>query len=60
MDLRKPSGIFFALMGAIVCLTGVLDPGLKAPLSSVNVNLYAGISMLVFGGFLLWLAHRVR
>lgn len=60
MDLRKPSGIFFALMGAIVCLTGAFDPGLKAPLTSVNINLYAGAGMLIFGGFLLWLAHRVR
>jgi hypothetical protein len=60
MDLRKPSGIFFALMGAIVFLTGIIAPGLKAPLTSVNVNLYSGISMLVFGGFLLWLALRVR
>ena len=60
MDLRKPSGIFFTLLGAIVSLTGLLAPGLRAPLTNVNVNLYSGICMLVFGGFLLWLAHRTR
>lgn len=57
-DLRKPSGIFFALLGLILLGLGVLDPGLKAPLLDVNVNLYAGLMMLVFGGALLWLARR--
>jgi predicted phage tail protein len=60
MDLRKPSGLFFTILGAIVCLTGIFSPGLRAPLTEVNVNLFSGLSMLVFGGFLLWLAHRVR
>jgi hypothetical protein len=58
MDLRKPSGIFFTLLGAIVCLTGLLAPEAKAPLTEINVNLYSGVSMLIFGGLLLWLAHR--
>jgi len=57
-DLRTPSGIFFALLGVILILTGILAPNARAPLTDVNVNLYAGISMLVFGGFLLWLAKR--
>jgi hypothetical protein len=37
---------------------GVLTPGLRAPLTDVNVNLYSGLSMLVFGGFLLLMARR--
>ena len=57
-DLRKPSGMFFALLGLILCGLGVFDPGLKAPLLDVNINLYAGVAMLVFGGALLWLAWR--
>ena len=36
----------------------VFAPGYRAPLTDVNVNLYVGISALVFGGFLLWMAHR--
>jgi len=58
MDLRKPSGIFFTLLGLIVAATGLLDPSARAPLTDVNVNLYSGMGMLVFGGILLWLAHR--
>jgi hypothetical protein len=57
-DLRTPSGWFFVILGAILCLTGVLAPSMRAPLTEVNVNLYAGIASLLFGGTLLWMAHR--
>ena len=57
-DLRKPSGFFFLLLGAIVCAVGLLSPEARAPLTDVNVNLYAGAFMLGFGGVLLWLARR--
>jgi uncharacterized membrane protein HdeD (DUF308 family) len=59
LDLRVPSGWFFVILGAIVLAMGLLQPDLHAPLSEgVNVNLYSGISMLVFGGFLLIMARR--
>jgi hypothetical protein len=58
-DLRVPSGVFFLLLGAIVCGTGVVAPAWRAPLSAeVNVNLYGGVTMLIFGGVLLWIARR--
>jgi len=59
-DLRTPSGWFFAILGAILCLTGVLARDLRAPLTDINVNLFAGLAILLFGGILLWLAHRAR
>lgn len=58
-DLRIPIGIFFALVGAILCVTG-LAADYRAPLESANVNLYCGASMLVFGAVMLWLARRSR
>ena len=57
-DLRKPSGIFFSILGALLCLMGILSPGTRAPLTEANVNLYAGVVMLAFGGTLLWLARK--
>ena len=54
-DLRVTIGGFFVLVGAIVGATG-LAAGYQAPLESANVNLYCGISMLLFGGVMLWLA----
>jgi xanthine/uracil permease len=56
-DLRTPSGIFFALTGLILVLLGVFSPA-RAALTEVNVNLWSGAAMLVFGGVLLWLARR--
>jgi hypothetical protein len=60
MDLRIPSGLFFLLLGAIVVLMGILSPAATAPLADINVNLYSGISMLLFGAILLVLARRSR
>jgi len=55
-DLRIPIGGFFAVLGAIL----VAAPGARAQLTDAPVNLYAGLSMLVFGGTMLWLARRRR
>jgi hypothetical protein len=56
-DLRIPIGSFFSLVGLIVAGAGVAS-GNRAPLDNTNVNLYAGIAMLLFGGLMLWLARR--
>ena len=58
MDLRVPSGLFFAILGVIPVGLGVLAPDMRAPLTDMNINLYSGISMLVFGAFLLFMARR--
>ena len=58
LDLRLPSGIFFGLLGLILIALGVASPEMRAPLTEVNVNLYAGAGMLLFGAFLLLLARR--
>jgi hypothetical protein len=60
MDLRVPSGFFFAILGLIVTALGVLAPGERARLSDVNVNLYSGLTMLAFGIILLILARRAH
>jgi uncharacterized membrane protein HdeD (DUF308 family) len=56
-DLRNPIGWFFTLAGVILAITGVVTQN-RAPLETVNVNLYCGVSILVFGGVMLWLARR--
>ena len=57
LDLRKPAGYFFALLGLIIVATGVFAD-FRAPLLEVNLNLYFGIFCLLFGGVFLWLARR--
>jgi hypothetical protein len=57
-DLRLPAGLFFTAVGLILCVVGLMFNA-RAPLApNTNVNLYSGLSMLVFGGLMLWLAKR--
>jgi len=57
LDLRKPAGYFFGLLGIIMTATGLLAD-FKAPLLEGNLNLQFGIFSIVFGGIFLWLARR--
>jgi hypothetical protein len=58
LDLRVPSGWFFAIVGAIVGGLGLFSPQTRAPLTDVNVNLYCGAELFLFGVTLLLLARR--
>jgi hypothetical protein len=58
LDLRIPSGLFFAIVGLILCALGVFSPETKAALTDVNVNLFCGLAILAFGAVLLLLARR--
>ena len=58
LDLRVPTGVFFALLGLILVAMGILVPAEHAALTQTNVNLYCGLAMLVFGVFMLVLAKR--
>ena len=61
MDLRVPSGLFFTLVGLVLIGMGILAPDTRAALTTINVNLYCGIAMLIFGIFMLLLArHAAR
>jgi len=57
LDLRVPTGWFFALIGLILITLGVFFPSERAALTESNVNLYCGLVMLAFGGFMLALAR---
>lgn len=57
MDLRKPSGWFFILLGALLLVAGFAADA-SAPLLSVNLNAIMGVVMAVFGTGLLLLARR--
>jgi uncharacterized membrane protein HdeD (DUF308 family) len=58
LDLRLPSGIFFAITGLILLVTSFTDP--QAPMTGVNVDLFTGLIMIAFGAILLLLAARSR
>ena len=60
-DLRRPTGFLFALLGGILLIYGLVSPEVQAPLEpGVNVNLWCGLTLLIFGVCLLWLSYRAK
>ena len=57
IDLRKPAGYFFLLLGLILAAAG-LTAEFTAPLLTINLNLYFGVFSVLFGGVFLWLSRR--
>ena len=63
LDVRLPIGGLFTVLGLLLVGYGVAtgaDAELYARSLSVNVNLWWGLVMLVFGLLLLWGASRTR
>jgi hypothetical protein len=57
LDLRVPTGFFFAIVGLILVAMGVFAPSERAALTDSNVNLYCGLVMLGFGLIMLALSR---
>ena len=60
MDIRLPLGLLFAVLGALLAGFGLttISSRMSADHSlGINVNLWSGLAMLVFGGTLAWLAR---
>ena len=60
LDIRWPIGIIFSLYGIILILYGaVADAAIFQEKSlGVNIDLWWGVAMLVFGAFMAALAFR--
>ncbi len=57
LDIRIPIGAMFALLGALLTVYGLMsDPGIYQRSLGMNVNLWWGIILLVFGIIMLLLA----
>ena len=63
LDIKIPIGLMFFVFGVILTIYGFIsrnDTELYRKSLSHNVNLWMGVLMLVFGGFMLLLARRKR
>ena len=62
LDVRTPIGLMFALVGAILCAYGAATSGspMYGRSLGMNVNLWWGLCLLVFGGVMLLLARMGR
>jgi protein-S-isoprenylcysteine O-methyltransferase Ste14 len=61
LDLRWPIGLMFSLIGALLVVYGLMTNSsqeIYARSLGLNINLYWGILLLVFGGAMLTMAWR--
>jgi predicted ABC-type sugar transport system permease subunit len=63
MDIRIPLGLLFAVFGALLAGFGLTTASSRIYAEhslGINVNLWSGIAMLVFGGTMYWFARADR
>jgi hypothetical protein len=59
LDLRLPIGWMFTAIGAMLVVYGLIsDQAIYAKSLGINVNLWWGVVLLLFGGMMLWLARK--
>jgi len=62
LDLRFPMGLFFSALGLLLSAYGLFgDQTVYQASLGINVNLWSGLCILVFGGLMLaggWKAMR--
>ena len=59
LDIRWPIGLMFSLIGALLMITGLVN-GADVRSLNININLWWGFVLLVFGVLMLLGAARSR
>ncbi len=63
LDIKFPIGLMFAIFGMILTIEGLFTLGsteLYERSLNVNINLWSGLFMLVFGSLMLFLSIRKK
>jgi len=61
LDLRLPMGLMFTIFGVMLTLYGfAADPAIYARSLGININLWWGLVLLVFGLVMLGFALRAQ
>ena len=59
LDVRLPIGVMFAIFGAMLVIYGLVsDKAIYERSLGININLWWGLVMFVFGAFMLVMAYR--
>jgi hypothetical protein len=59
LDIRWPIGIIFTIYGAVLIVYGLIaDPAMFVSSMGVNIDIWWGLAMLVFGLLMVILAFR--
>lgn len=61
-DIRLPIGSLFTILGVILTIYGAITSGSELYKVSLgmNVNLWTGLGMMLFGGWFLLMVYRKR
>ena len=61
LDIRYPIGLLFSIIGIMLAIFGLVT-GSNAEMYhrslDININLWTGLGMVIFGGFMLVFAYR--
>lgn len=62
VDIKIPIGLMFSILGIILTVFGVISNGdpIYQHSFNININLWSGIFMLVFGGMMLLLTFLTK
>jgi hypothetical protein len=63
VDIRIPIGLMFSIIGVIISIMGLVtisDTEMYRKSLGINVNLFMGVLMLVFGIIMLFFAFRKK
>ncbi len=61
LDVRFPIGGMFSIIGAILTIYGIVsNPAIYEKSLGINVNLWWGLVLLVFGAVMLGFAYRAH
>ena len=63
LDIKLPIGLMFTIMGLLLLIYGLFTGGdqeLYAKSLGVNINIWLGVGMLVFGGLMLVFSKRPK
>jgi hypothetical protein len=59
LDIRLPIGLMFSLFGLLLVAVGVMPDAENHKQSlGININLWWGVVMALFGGFMLYFAWK--
>lgn len=59
LDIRLPIGLMFSILGLALLVYGLAsDPSVYQRSLGININLWWGLGLLVFGALMFYFGHR--
>lgn len=61
LDIKLPIGLMFTILGILVTIFGFFTSGDEALYNrslGININLWSGVGMLIFGLIMLWFSRK--